>query len=103
MASDFGITQITGTLIESVDVEHKADTKQLISSTGTHSAARAVDDSFSFTVKGKGTTSITAGAYNTGQPTGVTGKIIITNVTTTQTNEDWEGFSYTGVGYTHAT
>jgi len=103
MASDFGSTQISGAHIEAVDVEHKAELKELITSTGTHSAARSVDDSYSFTVKGKGTTTITAGSYGSGQPSGVSGKIIITNVTATQTNEDWEGFSYTGVGYTHAT
>jgi hypothetical protein len=103
MASSFGITLITGTtLIESVDVQHTAETKELITATGTHSEARIVDDSFTFSVKGKGTTTVTAGAA-TGAPTGVTGKIVITNVTASQTNDDWESFSYSGTGYTHAT
>lgn len=103
MPSDFGITKITGTLIESVDVDHKADLKELITATGTHSAARSVDDSYTFTVKGKGVCPVTAGSINTGAPDGVTGKIIITNATDSQTNEDWESFSYSGTGFPHAT
>jgi hypothetical protein len=100
--STFGITKVSGDLIESVDLEHKGDTKQLITNEGKHSAARNVDDSFSFSVKGKGTTSVAIGGA-TGAPTGVSGKVIITNVTETQSNEDWVGFSYSGVAYPHAT
>ena len=103
MASDFGITKITGTLIESVDVEHKADLKELITATGAHSQSRSVDDSYTFTVKGKGTCPVTAGATNTGAPEGVSGKVIITNATDSQSNEDWESFSYSGTAYPHAT
>lgn len=99
--SDFGITKLSDTLLESVDVEYKAELKELITSTGTHSAARSVDQSYTFTVKGKGTTSVTAGG-STGAPTGVSGKIIVTNVTVSQSNEDWAGFSYSGTGYVHA-
>jgi hypothetical protein len=103
MPSTFGINSLTGTLLESVDVEHKADLKELINKDGTHSASRSVDDSFSFTVKGKGTTSISVGANSSAAPSGVSGKIIVTNVTKTQTNDDWEGFTYSGTGYAHAT
>jgi len=102
--STFGITSITGSgIYESVDVEHKADLKQLIGTDGTHSAARKVDDSFSFSVKGKGTCPVSVGLATSGIPSGVSGKIFITNVTTSQSNEDWAGFSYSGVGYSHAT
>jgi hypothetical protein len=99
--SDFGITKIPGELIESVDLEHKADVKQLITSTGHHSAVRSVDQSFTFTVKGKGSCPVSIGASD-GAPAGTSGKIVITNVTSTQTNDDWEGFSYSGTAYPHA-
>jgi hypothetical protein len=99
--SSFGITKVSGDLIESVDLEHKADTKQLLKSTGQHSAARNTDDSYTFTVKGKGDSGVTLGG-STGAPTGVSGKVIITNVTVTEANEDWVGFSYSGTGYPHA-
>ena len=101
MPNTFGIHSITGDLIESVDCEVKGDIKELITSTGEHSAGRVVDVTFSFSVKGKGTTSVTVGS-GTGAPDGVDGAIFITNVTTTETNEDWVGFSYTGVGYLYA-
>jgi hypothetical protein len=100
--SDFGISKISGDLIESVDLEHKAEVKQLITSTGHHSAVRSVDDSYTFSVKGKGTSPVSIGDA-TGAPTGTSGKIIITNVTETQTNDDWQGFSYSGTAYPHAT
>lgn len=99
--STFGITSVPGTLIESVDVEHKADTKQLISSTGTHAQARNVDDSYSFSVKGKGARSVSVGVTSS-LPDGVSGKAFITKTTDSQTNEDWQGFSYDGVAYPHA-
>ena len=99
--STFGITAVTGTLIESVDVEHKADTKQLISSTGTHAQARNVDDSYTFSVKGKGDLAVNVGPSTT-LPTGVSGKAFITKTSSSQTNEDWNSFSYDGVAYPHA-
>jgi hypothetical protein len=100
--STFGITTVTGTLIESVDVEHKGDTKQLIDSTGGHAQARNVDDSYTFSVKGKGDLPVSVGTTST-LPTNVSGKAFITKTTVTQTNEDWQGFSYDGVSYPHAT
>jgi hypothetical protein len=100
--SDFGISKLTGDLLESVDVELKAETKELITSAGAHSAARSVDQAYSFSVKGKGTSSVTIGG-STGAPTGVSGKVIITSITNSQTNDDWQGFSYSGTGYVHAT
>lgn len=99
--STFGITTVTGTLIESVDVEHKADTKQLIDSAGAHAQARNVDDSYTFSVKGKGDLPVSVGVTGT-HPANVSGKAFITKTTVTQTNEDWQGFSYDGVSYPHA-
>lgn len=101
--STFGITKVQGTLVESVDVEHKGDTKQLIDYQGAHSAARNVDDSFTFSVKGKGDLSVSVGIATTGLPTGVSGKAFVTKTTVSQTNEDWQSFSYEGVSYPHAT
>jgi hypothetical protein len=99
--STFGITTVSGTLIESVDVEHKGDTKQLIDSTGGHAQARNVDDSYTFSVKGKGDLPVSVG-FTGSLPSNVSGKAFVTKTTTTQTNEDWQGFSYDGVAYPHA-
>jgi hypothetical protein len=101
--STFGITKITGTLVEAVDLTLTAETKELINANGTHSAARSVDKSFSFSVKGKGDLpTITLGGDD-GAPTGTTGKVIVTKITESQTNEDWQGWSYDGVAYPSAT
>jgi hypothetical protein len=101
--STFGITKITGTLVEAVDLTLTAEVKELINADGTHAEARSVDKSFSFSVKGKGDLpAITLGG-ETGAPTGTSGKVIITKITETQTNEDWEGWNYDGVAYPSAT
>lgn len=101
--STFGITKITGTLVEAVDLTLTAETKELINANGTHSAARSVDKSFAFSVKGKGDLpAITLGGDD-GAPTGTTGKVIVTKITESQTNEDWQGWSYDGVAYPSAT
>lgn len=97
----FGIASIAGTLIESVDVTLTGEVKELINSVGEHETARIIDTQFSFSVKGKGTTTVAVGG-NAGEPDGVTGKVIITKVTASQTNEDWDAFSYDGVAYTAA-
>lgn len=101
--STFGITKITGDYVESVDVSLTAEVKELIKKDGTHGAARNVDTSFAFSVKGKGDipSGVTIGGAQ-GEPTGVTGKVIITKITETQTNEDWQGWSYDGVAYPSA-
>jgi hypothetical protein len=98
----FGISKIGGTLVESVDLTCTAEVKELITSDGLHSEARSVDRSFSFSVKGKGTLpSITLGGAS-GEPDGATGKVIVTKITESQTNEDFEGWSYEGVSYPSA-
>lgn len=99
----FGITKITGTLVESVDCTLTGETKELINADGTHAEATIMDTQFSFSVKGKGDLpTITLGGA-TGEPDGVTGKVIVTKITETQTNEDWQGWSYDGVAYPAAT
>lgn len=98
----FGITKIAGTLVESVDTTLTGEVKELITSDGAHSEARIVDSQFSFSVKGKGDLpNVTLGGAS-GEPDGVTGKVIITKITETQTNEDWVGWSYDGVAFTGA-
>jgi hypothetical protein len=103
MAASFGITLISaGPIIESLDVESKVDTKVLLNSDGTYSEGRAMNPTFSFSVKGKGTTNVTVGG-STGAPSGVSGKVVITSVKTTQSNEDWVGYEYSGTAYPNAT
>lgn len=99
----FGITKIAGTLVESVDCTFTGETKELINADGTHAEATIMDTQFSFSVKGKGDLpTITLGGA-AGEPDGVTGKVIVTKITETQTNEDWQGWSYDGVAYPAAT
>lgn len=100
--AEFGITTITGAYIESVDVERKCETKVLLQSDGSFGEAMNYDPSFTFSVKGKGSSPAALGISGGTAPFGVSGMIIITSVKYTQTNEDWEGFEYSGVAYPNA-
>ena len=68
---------------------------------GTFCDAKIYDTSYKFTVKGRGTTSVTAGGTS-GAPSEASGKVIITSVKLTQTNEDYEAYEYSGVAYPNA-
>jgi hypothetical protein len=101
----FGITMISasGSIVESLDIEMKAEFKQLITSTGEYSEAKSYDRSYSVSVKGKGD----AAPYDAGNTasgiTSVTGKGIWTNVTLDSKNDDFRGWSATATFYPNAT
>ena len=101
----FGITMISasGTIVESLDIEMKAEFKQLIDSAGQHSEAKSYDRSTSVSVKGKGD----AAPYDAGNTatgiSSVTGKGIWTNVTLDSKNDDFRGWSATATFYPNAT
>jgi len=104
MASTFGITLVSAgsSIVESVDLDCKVDVKILKASDGTYSAAQAIAPEFSFSVRGKGSSPVSVGG-SSGAPSGVSGKVIITSVKVTQSNEDWEAFEYSGSAYVGAT
>ena len=99
----FGITLLSagGVVIESVDVENKADFKQLISSEGEHYGAITYDFNQPFSAKGKGNNPFEVGIA-TNHPSLISGKVFITSAKTTTKNDDWEGWEMTGIAYPHA-
>ena len=97
----FGIQTLSGTFIESVDVERKAETKVLLDSGGNYAGGQVVDDSYTFTVKGKGNPPVGI-AEADGDPNPVTGTVIITSVKYIESNEDFQTFEYSGVAYPYA-
>jgi len=101
--AQFGISLISpaGVVTESVDVENKADFKQLIGSDGTHYGAITYDYTQPFSAKGKGNNPFEVGVA-AGHPNLMSGKIFISSAKTTTKNDDWEGWEISGVGYPHA-
>lgn len=100
-ANGFGISALTGTLIESVEISYDSETKTLMDKEGNFSEARIMDVTTGFTVRGAGTSAVAIGGV-TGAPSGVSGKVVITSVKRTQTNEDFERFEYSGTAYPSA-
>lgn len=101
--SVFGITTVTGTLIESVSVSEKADVAVIYNSDGTYGQANAYDRKQTFSVKGRGTTAIIPGALSFGAPDQLDGKILVTSVKLTETNTEYNAFEYSGEAYPYAT
>lgn len=99
----FGVTAIQGLYLESVDCESKVESKVLLRSDGSFGEAMNYDPSFSFSVKGKGEVPASLGIAGGPVPPELNGLVIITSVKTMQSNEDWQGFEYSGVCYPNAT
>jgi len=99
--STFGVTLISGGgYAESVDIEQKAETKQLLTSDGHHGQAYSYDTIFTFSARGKGDNPYSVGPGNGGLP--VTGASFITSCKTTTKNDDWQGWEISGTSYAHA-
>ena len=100
----FGISIVTasGSIVESADVEMKAEFKQLINSIGQHSQAKSYDTSYAISVKGKGDTCPFDPGETVSGISGLTGKGYWTNVTLDSKNDDFRGWSATGTVYKNA-
>jgi hypothetical protein len=100
----FGISLVSasGTIVESADIEMKSEFKQLITSEGAFSEAKAYDRSFSINIKGKGDTCPFDIGGDVSGVTGATGKGFWTNVTLDSKNDDFRGWSATGTVYANA-
>ena len=100
----FGISIVTasGSIVESVDVEMKGEFKQLINSIGAHSEAKTFDLSYAVSVKGKGDSCPFGAADLISGISGTAGKGIWTNVTLDSKNDDFRGWSATGIIYKNA-
>lgn len=100
-ANGFGITLIGDALAESVDVSFDTEVKVLVDKSGEFSQAQVYDVTASFTVKGSGSTAISIGSAS-GAPSNLSGKVVITSVKKSQSNEDFEKYEYGGTCYLSA-
>jgi len=100
-ANGFGISLIGDALAESVDVSYETDVKVLIDKSGEFSQAQVYDVTATFSVKGSGTTAIAIGSA-TGAPSNLSGKVVVTSVKKSQSNEDFEKYEYSGTCYLSA-
>ena len=102
-ATDLGVKLVTHATAQSVEVSSKGEVKTLIDKDGNYSQAAVQDPTFEFTVRGKGASCPAQIKDSTGAPSGVTGKIIVTSVKESTSNDDWEEWEYSGSGYPSAT
>ena len=108
MESSFGIHSVEWELASSVDVDHSTEVKTLLTKEGYFYDTYMSDDSYKVTVKGHGddcpmTVTEFGTLATTGIPTfgNVEGGFLVTSCKTTQTNEDWVTWEYSGTVYPH--
>jgi hypothetical protein len=100
--STFGITLIAnaGGTVESFEVEHKSEFKQLISTEGYAGGTHIYDGMFSFSASGKGENPYEVGVAGSMPLT--SGKVIITSSSNNTKNDDFIGWAMSGTAYQFA-
>jgi hypothetical protein len=102
--TDIGISLISTTTAQSVEVTSQGEVAILVTKDGKFSKAAVYDPKFTFTVSGKGAVCpVSINAEGTGKPNGVTGKVIINSIKNQTNNDDWESWEYSGEGFPSAT
>jgi hypothetical protein len=102
--TDIGISLISTTTAQSVEVTSQGEVAILVTKDGKFSKAAVYDPKFTFTVSGKGAVCpVSINAIGTGKPGGVTGKVIINSIKNQTNNDDWESWEYSGEGFPSAT
>jgi len=99
--TSIGVSIVTEATAQSAEVSSKGDVKILTDRSGNYSNAAVQDPTFEFSVRGKGAACPAAIKAATA-PSGVTGKIIVTTVKESTSNDDWEEWEYSGQGFPSA-
>lgn len=102
---EFGIETVNWQYASSVDVEDSADSKILITRQGYFAEAQVYDHSYSVSVKGYGDDCpVTITDFLTGNSfSDITGVFIVNSNKSTQNNEDYFTWEYSGTIYPYAT
>ena len=100
--SNIGITQATGTLLESVEWERKLEEKVIKDLSGGFGQGQTFDPLIEFSVKGRGDTAMAVGVGASGIAAITGGTTLILKVKRSQKNDDFNSFEYSGTNYPNA-
>ncbi|HEY3898926.1 MAG TPA: hypothetical protein VGM54_09955 [Chthoniobacter sp.] len=99
----FGISRVQGALIESNEETAKIEKKELKGSTGNTARVKAYDPKTSFSVKGHGTLpAVSPGFGASGLSDLAGGLTLIEEVKTSEKNDDFNAWEYSGINYPSA-
>lgn len=98
----FGISKHAGALIDSVETTEKTEKKELKGSNGAIARVHPYNPTTSFSVKGHGTLTLTPGIGAAGLSTITGGVTLIEEVKRHESNEDFDGWEYSGMNYPSA-
>ncbi len=94
-----GITQATGTLLESVEWEKKLEEKVIKDLSGGFGQGQAFDPIIEFSVKGRGDTTMALGIGAAGITAITGGTTLILKLKRSEKNDDFNSFEYSGTNY----
>jgi hypothetical protein len=97
-----GISLLSDTTLTKVTVSEKLETKTYMNSTGGFGGFATYDPLADFSAEGYGDTCPASIAANTPSPSAISGKVIIDSVETTQKNDDFRSFKFSGKIYPNA-
>jgi hypothetical protein len=98
----FGITRHNGALIESVESTDKVEKKELKGSSGNIARVHAYNPTTTFSVKGHGALTVVPG-IGSAEITDLAGGVtLIDEVKKTESNDDFDGWEYSGTNYPNA-
>lgn len=95
----FGITRHAGALIDSVETSDKVDKKELKGSDGVVQRVHTYNPTTSFTVKGHGALTVVPGVGSSNITDIAGGLTVIDEVKRTESNDDFDGWEYSGMNY----
>lgn len=98
----FGITRHAGALIESLETSEKVEKKVLKGSNGNDARVKPFNPTTSFSVKGHGTLTVVPGIGASGISDIAGGVTVIEELKRTETNDDFDGWEYSGTNHPNA-
>ena len=100
--TDVGITQASGTLLETVEWETKVDEKVIKTLTGGFGQGQTFDPVIDFSLKGRGPTALAVGVGAAGITAISGGTTLILKVKHSEKNDDFDSFEVSGNNYPNA-
>jgi len=91
-----GITLLSDASLTKVTVSEKLETKTYQNHTGGFGGFATFDPQGTFSAEGYGDTNPATIAANTPSPSAISGKVIIDSIETSQKNDDFRSFKYSG-------
>ena len=100
--TNVGVFSVSNSEVQSLEISAKCEVKFLVSRDGKYAKGAVFDPTMEFSIRGKGSNT---SPYRLGQSAsigGLSGKVIVTSVKQSTSNDDWPEWEASGVAYPQA-